>query len=401
VPRSLPTIRSGPDACPGAIQVHQAVDGGLARIRVPGGALTAAQWRAVADAAADLGDGGLELTSRANLQVRGLPAGAETELAARLSTAGLLPSITHERVRNIVASPLSGRDGRGVLDVRPLVAALDRALCADPALAELPGRFLFALDDGRGDVAGLGADVGLRGRTLLLAGRDSGLRVAPDEAVPALLAAAHAFLALRGEHWRLSEMDDGVALVAARLDAVPPPAPPARPVAHGPIGVIPQTDGRLAVAAVAPLGRLTRTQVEVLCGAPEVVLTPWRSVVLPDLPDLALLSMLESAGLPTDPESSWVGVTACAGSTGCAKSTADVRADALAHHSGQPSPALPVHWIGCPRACGSPAGDHVLMLATDDGYVPDPACARSELRRSAGDGGGQHASPAVASERRR
>ncbi|GFJ88145.1 precorrin-3B synthase [Phytohabitans rumicis] len=349
--------------------MHRAVDGGLARVRVPGGALTAAQWRALADATAELGDGGLELTSRANLQVRGLAAGAETALAARLSAAGLLPSVTHERVRNIVASPLSGRDGRGVLDVRSLVAALDRALCADPALAQLPGRFLFALDDGRGDVAGLGADVGLRGRTVLLAGQDSGLRVAPDEAVPVLLAAAHAFLALRGDHWRLSEIDDGAALVAARLGSGPAAAPPARPVAHGPIGVIPQADCRLAIAATAPLGRLDRAQIKVLCAAPGVVVTPWRSVVAVDLPDLGLLPALENAGLATDPGSSWVGVTACAGSTGCAKSATDVRADAIAHHSGQSSPPLPVHWVGCPRACGSPAADHVRMLATEDGYM--------------------------------
>ena len=361
-----PSPRLGPDACPGAIQVHPALDGGLARVRVPGGALTADQWRAVTEASADLGTGGLELTSRGNLQIRGLAAGAEVPLAERLSAAGLLPSVTHDRVRNVVASPLSGRDGRGVLDVRPLVADLDAALCADPALAELPGRFLFALDDGRGDVAGLGADVGLRGGTVLLAGRDSGLRVTPEEAVAALAAAAHAFLAERDGQWRLSELDDGVERVAARLGVTPPALPAARPVSWGPIGVVPQVDGRVAVAAAVPLGRLSPAQAVLLRGAPAVIVTPWRGVVVPDLTDE---SFLDEAGFATDPDSPWVGVTACVGSPGCARAHADVRADAVAHHSGHPSHGLPVHWVGCERACGSPAGEHLRLEATEDGYV--------------------------------
>ncbi|BCB88946.1 hypothetical protein Psuf_062590 [Phytohabitans suffuscus] len=253
--------------------------------------------------------------------------------------------------------------------MRPLVAALDEALCADPALAGLPGRFLFALDDGRGDVAGLGADVGLRGRTVLLAGRDSGLRVPADEAVPALLAAAHAFLAERDGHWRLSELDDGVARVAARLGATPPGLPAARPVSWGPIGAVSQVDGRFAVAAAVPLGRLSPSQARVLGGAPAVVVTPWRGVVLPDLPDESFLARLAEAGLPTDPDSPWVGVTACVGSPGCGRAHADVRADALEHHGAHPSHGLPVHWVGCDRACGSPAGEHLRMEATAGGYV--------------------------------
>jgi len=148
------------DACPGALQTHAAADGALARVRVPGGLLTGDQLRTLAAAARDLGDGALELTSRGNVQLRGLAPGAEAGLGDRLAAAGLLPSPTHERVRNVLASALTGRAG-GHVDVRPWVRTLDAALCADPALAALPGRYLATLDDGRGDVAGLGGDVGL------------------------------------------------------------------------------------------------------------------------------------------------------------------------------------------------------------------------------------------------
>src|SRR4051794_9350890 len=149
MPSSSPT-RARVDSCPGALQTHAAADGALARVRVPGGLLTAAQLRVLAGAARELGDGALELTSRGNVQLRGLASGAETELADRLAAVGLFPSPTHERVRNVLASTLSGRVG-GLVDVRPWVRALDAGICTEPAFAALPGRFLATLDDGRGD----------------------------------------------------------------------------------------------------------------------------------------------------------------------------------------------------------------------------------------------------------
>ncbi|OLT10481.1 hypothetical protein BJF79_25980 [Actinomadura sp. CNU-125] len=205
--------RTGPDRCPGTLRIHAAADGGLARIRLPGGALTGPRSAALADAAADLGDGFLELTSRANLQLRGIADGAEAELSDRLRAAGLLPSTTHERVRNIAASVLSGRDGAGHLDVRPLVAALDAALCADPSLAALSGRFLFAVDDGRGDVIAMRGDIGLYALApdelaLVLAGTDTGLRARPEDAVALALDAARAFLRARTTEWRISDLPD-------------------------------------------------------------------------------------------------------------------------------------------------------------------------------------------------
>src|SRR4051794_39486249 len=84
-----PARRPGPDACPGAVAVHRAADGGLARIRLPGGLLRRDQLDALRAIAGDLSDGYLELTSRANVQLRALAPGVEAELAARLHAAGL------------------------------------------------------------------------------------------------------------------------------------------------------------------------------------------------------------------------------------------------------------------------------------------------------------------------
>ena len=270
-------VRSRPDLCPGVMAVHQAADGGLARVRLPGGVLTATQLRVLSAAAADLGDGQLELTSRANLQVRGLAPGSERQLSQRLYDAGLLPSLTHERVRNILASPLSGLDERSLYDVLPVAAELDRSLCASAGLAELPGRFLFTLDDGRGDLDGIDADAGVRAANagvavLRLAGADTGVRVAWAGVPQVLTAVADAFLAERAAQgssgWRLAELDDGPARVTERLGAESIAVPPAEtlPTETPPTGTPPragthrQSDGRVAVVAAVPLGRLTVEQ---------------------------------------------------------------------------------------------------------------------------------------------
>lgn len=156
-----PPSRDRGDACPGSLRLHRADDGALARVRIPGGVLSIRQADVLLEAARELGDGELHLTSRGNVQLRGLGQECGGRLAELLDRAGLLPSRRHERIRNVVASPLSGLDGRGRLDVRPWLTALDGLLCGSDKAAGLSGRFLFALDDGRGDVDALGADVTL------------------------------------------------------------------------------------------------------------------------------------------------------------------------------------------------------------------------------------------------
>jgi len=382
---TVPPPRLRADACPGALQTHAAADGALARVRVPGGALTTAQLLDLAAAARELGDGALELTSRGNVQLRGLGPGADTELADLLSSAGLLPSPAHDRVRNVLASMLSGRTTGGSVDARPWAAAFDAGLWADPSLADLPGRFLATLDDGRGDVAGLGGDVGLFALpsgdvALSLAGADSGVRVPARDAVALALAATRAYrderAARGGTAWRLAELAGGADAVLTRLErpAGSSPRPLPGPVDGGPVGAVPQLDGRTAVVAAVPFGRLGATTADLLTGLPDLQVTPWRSIAVPDLDPAAatvLTGALRDAGLVLDPADPWLRVTACTGLPGCAKSRADVRADAAAALAAGALPAdgARQHWAGCERRCGRPRGEVVDVVATLDGYV--------------------------------
>ena len=334
--------------------------------------LTAAQLTALAHSAAEFGTPDMEVTSRGNIQIRGIT--DADAVANAVAGAGLLPSPTHERVRNIVASPLSGRSG-GLADVRHLVGELDSAIQREPALATLSGRFWFGLDDGRGDVSGLGADAGVHlldgdRAALLLAGRDTGVRLGVDDIVPTLIDVAVRFGEIRENAWRLRELDDPGQLVTG-LPVTGPPGATWPPVTRPPVGWIVQDDGRVTLGAGIPLGVLPARTAEFV-GAIEspVVITPWRSLLVCDLDegiaDVAL-RVLAPLGLVFDETSPWLDLSACTGSPGCAHSAADVRADA-AGAVDDPADGHR-HFVGCDRACGSPPVGEVL-IAGPDGYQP-------------------------------
>ncbi|MFH9723628.1 cobalamin biosynthesis protein CobG [Streptomyces sp. NPDC017254] len=383
-----PRIRDRGDACPGALRLHSADDGHLARLRLPGGRLTSRQVETLAHAAETLGDGRLSITSRGNAELRGLAESCGAELAALLDEAGLLPSPTHERVRNIVASPASGLDGLGAADVQLWARELDTHLRSAPWAAALSGRFLFVLDDGRGDVAGLGGDVTLvavgGGEAELHVGGRA-VRLAGSDAPGAALAVAGGFLTTARKAgtgaWRVRELPEGYAVDVAEsgVTAVPVPAPE---LPQGP-PLSPGVLGPAALSVLAPLGRLTTAQLRALLPADEVRLTPWRGVVVAGA-GADRLPALDAAGLVTRPDSPWAGVTACTGRPGCAKSLADVRADAApGDNARRGAPGLPVHFSGCERRCGHPHGDWTDVLATADGDylvdgVPTPRTALTE-----------------------
>ncbi|GAA1904788.1 precorrin-3B synthase [Williamsia serinedens] len=359
---------------------HPAADGLVARIRLPGGAVTPTQMQALAAFAAEHGDDHLELTGRANVQVRGLTEVDEDAISG-LREAGLLPSGAHDRVRNAMVSPLSGRLG-GLGDVRPLAADLDAALVDDFDLAVLPGRFLFGFDDGHGDVLAHRPDVGVLAVDadtveIVLGGRRTGRLVASTDAVAVLLGVAREFVRLRCDRWRIADLDDTrLTDLVELVDEATHPAQgePTPVVPHdGPIvGWFDQDDGGVLLGAVVELARIPARTAEFLAAIDHpIVITPDREVLVCDLSDgvaETVVRVLAPMGVIYDASSPWARVSACAGSPGCARSHADVRGD-LVEHVASGDTGEREHWIGCERGCGSPHGPHLRVEAGPDGYT--------------------------------
>jgi precorrin-3B synthase len=373
-------VHDGADRCPGVLRLHAAEDGALARVRLPGGRISSAQIGAIAEAAR-AGNGIVELTSRANLQIRGLPADAGERIAALLSGAGLLPSRGHELVRNVLASPLAGRHPGALAPTDAIVSALDDALCDEADLVALPGRFLFAVDDGSGLTLGARADVLLVARSggafaLVLDGAATTLGVSPADAAALAVRAARAFLALAAESaarpWRIRDLGDGARAVVRALggELLPAPSTGAGALRLDP-GITGQNDGRMALTALPPLARLdpdalAALQVLAVRGDGELRLSPWRTLTLRDVAAAdadALTRALTATGLVVSAGSGWTGLSACAGMGACTKALLDVRAIAATRAAVRDGSSPSEHWSACERRCGQPQGVEIGVAA--------------------------------------
>ena len=382
------------DRCPGVLRLHAAADGHLLRVRLPGGHLSAAASEAIADLAR-LGNGLVELTSRASVQVRGLRPGDASAAAERLTAGGLLPSPVHDRVRNVLASPLGGRVDGALLDTDPLVTAIDAAICQDPTLAALPGRFLFALEDGSGILGGGQGDVTLAAEAhrasgvrlrLHLAGRPTTRTAAPDQAADLALESARAFLEVLGitsersdrALWRVRDLAaEDLDRLLGRLDtgftagsSLGNGRPPA-------LGAVRQPDGRHAVTALAPLGRLYADTADGLAAIAassggRIRVSPWRTITMVDVRGTQLTGVsdaIRELGLVLDGASGWRNLSACAGLGACANAQIDVRAAATLRASvrGAAGSSAVEHWSACERRCGRPAVVAHAVTATSTG----------------------------------
>ena len=135
--------------CPGIIRPMASGDGLIVRVRPRCGAFSLETAAALADLAERLGNGHIDLTRRANLQLRGLTEDRLPELQMALAKLGLLdPDAETEAVRNVMVAPLAGLDPTQPFDVRPIALAIDDALTSDERLHALPGKFGLLVDGG-------------------------------------------------------------------------------------------------------------------------------------------------------------------------------------------------------------------------------------------------------------
>ncbi|AHI22778.1 precorrin-3B synthase [Corynebacterium vitaeruminis] len=364
--------RSRQDMCPGTLRLHKAEDGLIGRVRFPGGLVRPEQWNDIARLSTELGNGTVHVTTRGNMQFRGVEDSAA--FAEFVEKAGFLPSREHDKLRNIIASPRATH-------LWGLIDDLDHSLLSSTDVIGLSGRTLFGFDAGQGDILSQHPDFGVfeedGGFRLILGGALTDYVVTDRGLVGgALTRAAAAWQSLRGDNWRVHEAPAThaaiLAAVAEAVDLASSPAPDVqRPEDARPIGWIEDDNGSVALGAGLKFGFFSAKVASILgaVGAP-VTITPWASLLIHGLDSGdadAVVKVLAPQGLIFDANSPWLRVTACTGLPGCAKSLSHTQEDATQLVLGGNVPDGLVHFSGCDRRCGHPLAHHTEYVATGDG----------------------------------
>ncbi|WP_281426131.1 precorrin-3B synthase [Burkholderia catarinensis] len=412
-----------PSACPGLVRVVAAADGGLCRIKLPGGRLDARQARAIAAAARAYGSGAIDATNRANLQLRGIRDGAADTLTRALLDAGLGPPVgatadatadaaalaASDDVRNVMLSPLAGHDPAALVDSRALAAPLFDMLARESRRGELSPKFSIQLDGGEAVAAldhphdiwlaawrrtdgAVRIAAGLAGCPPVAPGdRPASVDVSPDQCVALVRALLLAFLDLapaditrmrallatcgertlleRAQHYLPFPLAADPALAGWRRTRADPALR---------FGAHPSLDAaRCSIGAQFALGRLDAMQLERLAALAEadgdgtLSMTPWQGVFLHSVLHeraSATLEALASLGLVCASSDPLATLVACTGSAGCAKARADTKHDALALAARIGHP-VDVHLTGCERHCALPhPATHTLVAVAPGHY---------------------------------
>jgi ferredoxin-nitrite reductase len=135
--------------CPGLFYATPAQDGILSRIRIPGGILDRQQCDVIAYIAEEFGGGYVDVTNRANLQIREINTEINPQVLQLLQNIGLgSPNSSVDHIRNIMTSPTAGIDPQELIDTRPFVQAWDDYIATHPNLGKLSAKFSVCFDGG-------------------------------------------------------------------------------------------------------------------------------------------------------------------------------------------------------------------------------------------------------------
>lgn len=345
--------------CPSALRPMPSGDGLVVRLRPRGGRLSAAQAAGIAILARRCGNGLIDLTGRANLQIRGVREDSHEALVIGLDELGLVDDDqAMEAQRNIIVAPF-WNDGD---DAHALVAELERAL----AVRELglPGKFGFAVDCGDSRVLTQSpADIRIErsvddGLIVRADGVDRGRAVSKAEAIDVALAFAEWFVASGGIRDGRGRMAAHIAGGAKLPDALIGKSTPA-PASASP------SPGMHASGALVGLafGQMRSETLTFLAGlAPGLRLTPWRMILIEGLRE-----MPRHESLVTRADDPLLRVVACTGAPACPEAHAETRnlAASLAPHL---APDLRLHVSGCAKGCAHPGPSDITLVGTADGF---------------------------------
>ena len=387
--------------CPDIYHPAVARDGLLTRLRIPGGVLNVAQCVAIEQLLTATGLDYIQVTNRANLQLRALTKDLDPAVLTALTDCGLAAGDRAvDGIRNIMLSPTAGIDPQELIDVRPLARDWHQYLVDHPELGILSTKFSVGFDGG--------GNVGIIDRpndiTLLavsdrefelylsIGNRGSApipidVRLGVDECLPMLAAIAQTYrygielfggdarrkLRLRDaiEHWGLTGFSEIVQrefagssrFIFKNLD---------RELAvveadgNFHLGIHQQSQSdRYYIGIVLPLGRWNRLQVKGLGeiaerdGSGAIRLTPWQNIILPDVKSADLervQSLITELGLIHTANHPSSLLRACAGSSGCQFGATDTQRDAidlsnyLAANFTLDRP-LSIHFSACDKSC--------------------------------------------------
>jgi sulfite reductase (ferredoxin) len=145
---------------------RQADDAQMIRVKIPQGALSAAQLRALADVAEQYSRGFGHITTRQNVQLHFVKLHDVEPAMRRLADAGLTTrEACGNSVRNITACQFAGVAADEAFDVTPYAEALTRFLLRHPLSSSLPRKFKIAFEGCRSDHIKLTInDIGWRAR---------------------------------------------------------------------------------------------------------------------------------------------------------------------------------------------------------------------------------------------
>ena len=397
----------------------------MARLRIPGGLLKTFQLRELAGIARELTSGYVQITTRANLQMRLIQPKDAPEVLRRIQSVGLhTRGAGADNIRNLTANPTAGIDPHELIDVMPFCQELAQIIINDRSFYDLPRKFNIAFDGGgligtvedTNDIGAKAVKVGeeiffriaLGGATGHKAfARDLGVLVKPAELNKVIVAIVRVYIAngnradrkkARLKHlletWPLekylgeAEKILGYKLQRASADLkfeISKLQSPETPHSH--IGIYPQKQKGLNCVGVAmPVGQITTKQmlrvaeIADLYGSGEIRLTVWQNFIISNVPDAYVETVkkaLRKIGFDTQQSLLRGGIIACTGNSYCKFAQSNTKghaieiADYLDKRITLDTP-INIHLTGCPNSCAQHYMGDIGLLGVkvrgEDGY---------------------------------